>query len=363
MLETILQTACLLLLLALALGSLLNLSVRSHWFIRGWDFPRIQIIAISLLIAAVYFLAEAIEGWPQMTPMAWAVVGLTTFIIAWHLYRVLPYTPLWAKQTEKSPIIDSQRTLRLVISNVEMYNESYGLWIATIQKERPDVVIALETNQRWLDEIAEWRKLYAHEVTCPQENCYGMLMVSRFPILESEVRYLVEDDIPSIEAKIKLHSEDTVRVIAVHPRPPEPIRDMDSAPRDAELMLWGKRLSEVHTPVVLGGDLNDVAWSRTTRLFLRVSDLLDPRRGRALLNSFHAKHWYLRFPLDHVFHSEHFTLRELRRLPPVGSDHFPILIELQLNESKADEQESLEASSSDEELADDLIERESLQKA
>ena len=124
------------------------------------------------------------------------------------------------------------------------------------------------------------------------------------------------------------------------------------------MMLLGEELQTEDGPVIVGGDLNDVAWSRTTRLFLRISDLLDPRRGRGFFNSFHAHHAFMRFPLDHVFHSQHFGLLELRRLGNVGSDHFPFLIELQYEPELTEKQESLEASEADEELADELQERE-----
>lgn len=94
-----------------------------------------------------------------------------------------------------------------------------------------------------------------------------------------------------------------------------------------------------------------MAWSRTTNLFQKISGLLDPRIGRGLYNSFHAKYPFLRFPLDHVFHSNDFRLVKLKRMPHIGSDHFPIYVALSLEstaeftqqELKADKEEQQEA--------------------
>jgi hypothetical protein len=47
-----------------------------------------------------------------------------------------------------------------------------------------------------------------------------------------------------------------------------------------------------------------------------------------MFNSFHAGYRLLRWPLDHVFVSDDFLLRDMQRLPAFGSDHFPILIRL-----------------------------------
>ena len=95
------------------------------------------------------------------------------------------------------------------------------------------------------------------------------------------------------------------------------------------------------------GDLNDViAWSHTTRLFGRMSGLLDPRIGRGLFNTFNAKVPLMRFPLDHVFSSHHFTLQKIERLPFCNSDHFPIYIELCF-EPKEESKEKQEAPTKD----------------
>jgi hypothetical protein len=59
----------------------------------------------------------------------------------------------------------------------------------------------------------------------------------------------------------------------------------------------------------------------------------------------------VRCPLDHVFHSDHFRLVELRRLKSVNSDHFPMYISLALEktaeytqvEPEAEPEEKLEA--------------------
>src|SRR5262245_19006558 len=108
-------------------------------------------------------------------------------------------------------------------------------------------------------------------------------------------------------------------------------------------------------PTIIAGDLNDVAWSRTTRLFQKISGLLDPRIGRGLYNSFHAHYPPVRFPLDHIFHSNHFRLVELRRLPSIGSDHFPIYVVLSYETTAEFTQEESVADADDHAEADEII--------
>ena len=146
-----------------------------------------------------------------------------------------------------------------------------------------------------------------------------------------------------------------VRMHFLHPAPPSPTEHDESTERDAELLVVAKSVKDLETPVIVAGDLNDVAWSTTTRLFRKISGLLDPRIGRGMFNTFHAGHWFMRWPLDHLFHSQHFTLSFVTRLPAFGSDHFPVLVELAYDKARGAQQQGLEADDQDLALAEEKI--------
>lgn len=182
-------------------------------------------------------------------------------------------------------------------------------------------------------------------------NCYGILLYSRLKLVDPDLKFLVEDDIPPIHTGVELPSGERIRLHCLHPRPPHPPTDQDATERDAELLIVGRAVRESGEPALVVGNLNDVAWSDTTTLFQKISGLLDPRVGRGMYSTFDANNPLFRWPLDHVFHSNHFKLIKLERLPYFGSDHFPIYVELsyepeaqaQQPEPAADQEERAEA--------------------
>ena len=59
-------------------------------------------------------------------------------------------------------------------------------------------------------------------VRIPLDNLYGMHLYSRLPLEDVEVKWLIQDDIPSIHAWVKLRDGSRIRLHALHPRPPAP---------------------------------------------------------------------------------------------------------------------------------------------
>ena len=334
-------------------GTLLNFSKHPHWYIRGWDFPRVFTAVISAALLAVYAIFFRSGPWWNGAVMA----GLV-FVIGRQLYMIYPYTPIAAKKVKQTTRPPGDHRFRLVMSNVLQENEEHDKWLKVVRDSDPDVIAAVEVDAKWDAALAALAKDYPHHVRQPQDNYYGMVLYSRLPFEgKPKVRFMVQDDIPSIHATLRLKDGQKIRLHAMHPRPPEPIRNQDSAPRDAELVLIGKEIAaeERHVPTVVCGDLNDVAWSYTTQLFLRLSKLLDPRMGRGMYNSYSANSRIFRFPLDHVFHSNEFKLVDLRVCEHVGSDHFPMLIELSCDPEAPAEQPEPETKAEDHEDAHEIV--------
>lgn len=318
--------------LALGLVVLTFLPLWRHpaWWVRIWEFPRLQLVGLMAIALAIRMESGVSYGRPDLLLGAGLAAALAVQAAA-----IAPFTRLWRRQVLRSRRPRSERSLSLVAVNVLMDNREVGRLKKSLARTRPDIVLAVETDAWWARQLQDMLgRTHPHALSCPLANTYGMVLRSRLPFVDQSLSFLLKEKIPSMRVGVRLDSGVIVDFWGVHPEPPSPTEAATSLPRDAELILVARAIEARRRqgggrPVIVLGDLNDVAWSRTTRAFLRLSQLVDPRVGRGFYNSFHAQLWPLRWPLDHVFHSPDFLLRRLRRLPAFGSDHFPILVELE----------------------------------
>lgn len=336
------------------------LSRFEHWWIRGWDFPRLQLFFLSLMLLAAELLLldlSLTESWFIIA----AGVACTMYLIWW----IIPYTRLSVKEVAPAVDPDPENSFVIMVANVLMDNQKVQQLLKVVRDNDPDILVTLETNSWWQDQLRELEQDYTYTIKCPLENRYGMHIYSKLELTDFKIRFLIDRDIPSMRARLVLPSGRHVQLHILHPSPPSPTEEETSKERDAELITIAKEVSpdddymdmgaEDPDAVVVAGDLNDVAWSRTTRLFRKISGLLDPRVGRGMFNTFHAEYRLMRWPLDHLFHSHHFNLIRIKRLPYIGSDHFPILIGLELTNDEENKGTGLESSQEDEEMADEKV--------
>lgn len=319
----------------------------SKWWVRVWDYPRMQIAALLAGFAVIEMAA-----WRFATGSPW-LLGVTLACLGWQVSRIWNYTPVASKQVQSAKGGPADRTIRLLIANVLQSSRQPELFLRQVESADPDVVLTVETDRWWQEQLAPLQERYPHKVLHPLDNTYGMLLFSKLELSEVRVQDRVTKDIPSIFAKVRLRSGQWIHLHCVHPEPPQVGNDVEE--RDAELLLVAREVAGDRHPTIVCGDLNDVAWSHTTRMFQRISGLLDPRVGRGLFPTFHAEHWFARWPLDHVFHDTSFRLLDLRVLDYFGSDHFPVLIHLLHDPEAEREQVAPQADDEEKEEAEEKI--------
>ncbi|MGI8892690.1 MAG: endonuclease/exonuclease/phosphatase family protein [Bacteroidia bacterium] len=320
----------------------------SFWWIRILDFPRIQILILGLTTMLLYIIVVYPFETPDLALLV--VLGIALF---YQAVKIFPFTIIAKKESFISKHPDPDNTISLLISNVRMKNKDYEKLLALIKKFTPDIVFTAETNNWWLDKIGKIESDYPYSIKYPLKNTYGMLFFSKLKVKDPKINFYIKSDIPSIITEVYLRSGNTIKLYALHPEPPRPNQNTDE--RDAEILMAGKAIRENNEHALIFGDLNDVGWSRTTKLFRKVSEMLDPRIGRGMYNTYNANTPFFRWPLDHIFHTDHFKLVELVRLPHIGSDHFPIYIKLEYT-GHNNGQEAPQADSEDLKEAEEKIE-------
>ena len=308
-----------------------------NWWVRGVEFPRIQIMILGIIawVGMLVFGAEWQLG-------QWLLFIVLSITLAFQLRMVLPYTKLWKKEVKNAkdkPEVDECQ-LKIMVSNVLTPNDETQKLVDLVKDKQPDILITLETDKKWETALNQIEADYPYTVKVPLDNLYGMHLYSKLELINPEVKYLIIEDIPSIHTQMRLQGGQIIWLYCLHPMPPSPTEADKSTTRDAELLMVGKHIKENNQTVILAGDLNDVAWSKTTRRFQRISGLLDPRIGRHFINTFHVKYPFLRWALDHIFHSACFTVVDIKRMPSIGSDHFPVMTTLQYEPEQASKQQS-----------------------
>ncbi len=317
------------------IATFIPLLKNEHWAIRSFDFAKQQIAFIATIILAL-ILIEIIYFQNALITY-YIFSGILILSIIYQVSFILPYTPIWTtevKNTKKKNL----KHVSLLVSNVLMDNKKTHLLLKLIKKYNPDIIMTLETNSWWEKQLNEIEEKYPYQVKKPLENLYGMHLYSKYKLSNTEIKYLVENEVPSIHTDVNIDAHKFIKLHCIHPAPPSPSENETSQERDAELLIVGREVKKSDQTTIVAGDLNDVAWSPTSKLFKRTSELLDPRVGRGLFCTYNAKYAFMRWPLDHIFHTPDLTLISMKRLPSIGSDHFPIYAKFAINPINNNEQ-------------------------
>jgi len=297
-------------------------------YMKMLDFPRIQWFIASAITMVLFIALTKHWRWYDYALVAGLLGGMTI-----NASYLIHYTPLFPKRVADAPAGHAtEDRISLLLANVLMDNRNAEPVLALIKEKKPDFFIAMEVDGWWDEQLAEIAKSYPYVREEPNDVAYGMALYSKFPLENIKVNRLNNKKVPSFETTVILPGNRPIVLHSVHPVPPKSFEKYPDNQGEQEVALRkvGQKVATSNYPSIIAGDLNDVVWGYTDRLTETENLLHDVRVGRGFYNSFNVNKWFMRWPIDHVFVTDHFALHKLERLGDIGSDHYPIYTELVL---------------------------------
>ena len=223
-------------------------------------------------------------------------------------------------------VIPQPRTqLRALLANVHAANRRFDLVLQLVRESQPDLIVLEEVNDEWLKNLAALKADYPHTCQQAREDNFGIALFSKIPLTQSEVVFVGDAEVPTVTAEVKI-SNKVIKILGTHPLPPGNAEN--TTLRDQQLMALPTLLKGWSGPVILLGDLNTTPWSPTFRAVLRETNLLDSGRGLGLQTTWPANLFPLRIAIDHCLLSRDLGVVARKVGPDIGSDHFPLLIDI-----------------------------------
>ncbi len=231
-----------------------------------------------------------------------------------------------------NPVAIAGPRLRLVALNVHTANERGDRVLEFLRRTDADVLLLMEVNERWMIELGSLRTNYPHVIAEPREDNFGIALFSRLPLTNLAVVEFGKAELPSITATIEVGGQD-IFLLGTHPLPPGSAEN--ARWRNEQLKEIAAHVLRQTMPTIVLGDLNCTPWSPYFSELLRDSGLKNTSQGRGLFGSWPAWLPFARISLDQclVTPSIHVINKQLG--PQVGSDHLPLIIDLQISPGKS----------------------------
>ena len=243
--------------------------------------------------------------------------------MSFHFAMILPY---WLPATEGLAANRDQarKSIQIFYANVNSRNQKKFLLIDHLRKSKPDLVMLVEITEPWIDQLKSLSNIYPYSKAIAKDSNFGMAILSK-NILTSNTLYVdPANQIPALFIRAE-RAPSSFNLVLLHPHPP--IGHDGTLMRDHYLETLSKKVRELESPVLLCGDFNTTPWTAIFREFTRKSGL-DLASEDLLIRTWPTFVPFLGLPIDHCL-SRGLRIANSRRGPDIGSDHWPLELEVE----------------------------------
>lgn len=252
--------------------------------------------------------------------------GLAVLLVA--VVNLIPVLPLYVGSPGESD--PGSPSIRVMSFNLLSQNERFAELIDYIRTVDPDLIFLYEASRPW--EVAVETADLGYEVIRPRADnlIFGTLVLVRGEDIEAVSYGFAEAQPRAVELRYRPTGwQSGLEVMSTHPLAPTGKERANL--RDAQLDFAADWAVGREGPLFIVGDFNATPWSWPFRNLLDKAGLRNSQLGFGLQPSFPAtSNVLLRVPIDHLVHSEDLIIRDRRLGPALGSDHFPLVVDIEL---------------------------------
>lgn len=301
--------------------------------------PAVVLAAVSLAAFAgrwVWWL-DILANFRAQYVVGLILLGLIVLMSKWRRigYGVLTVAainlvfvlPLYAGSPGQA--VPDLPSLRVMSFNLLSTNQNYSEVIEYIRSVDPDLVLLYEASRPW--EVAVESAGLDYEVIRPRSDnlIFGTLVMVRGEEVEAISYGFAESQPRAVSIKYRPTGwPEGINVLSTHPL--APTEERRAKLRDAQLEFAADWASGQEGAFMVVGDFNATPWSWPFRNLMASAPLRNSQLGFGLQPSFPSTSAFLlRVPIDHLLQSDSLSVVDRRLGPPMGSDHFPLVVDLQ----------------------------------
>ncbi|MEZ5995228.1 MAG: endonuclease/exonuclease/phosphatase family protein [Hyphomonadaceae bacterium] len=218
-----------------------------------------------------------------------------------------------------------RRDVRVVWANVLNERQAFTRAMDLARAEGADIVMIAELPRMREPERSALSHGYPYHAGRGAMRGVNVALFSRTPLQAVEPFEAPEQHYrQSLAARVQTPAG-PLQLLAVHP--PVPTRPFKQRARDGTIAAAFARLRAADAPALLAGDFNTTSWSMRFRQGLASGGV--ERAGLGASSTWMAPLPILGLPIDHVF-TANGAQASARVGPGIGSDHLPLIIDLQI---------------------------------
>ncbi|NRA67723.1 MAG: endonuclease/exonuclease/phosphatase family protein [Pseudobacteriovorax sp.] len=296
------------------LCSFISLGGSQFWFLDLFSHFQLQYLIIMILASLSMILCRD-----------WKKVLICSLGSLFSIWMLLTHTHAPSSQLDSS----TSTSIKMLQFNVNTSNTKYSKLIELIQKENPDLVLLIELNKAWSQNLRPLESIYPYQIQRIRSDNFGIKLYSKKAFVNQSIVSFSDLNLPSIHASIEFEGKQ-LEIIGTHAIPP--INKRYWQDRNKHLSRIAEKAKQTDDPLIVVGDLNITAWSPS---FAQITegDVLQVSVIDTLLTpswpSFFPPLW---IPIDHVLFNKgvQSVIRSYPETTDLGSDHIPIMMEISL---------------------------------